>query len=131
MLTLFCSYIASLKWNLLQLNMILKVEVYAVVLALNQSWNWTDGTRTGPAIYSDINSVKTYKIFFCIKCTQNQKIITTNHLSENWMKNTDFLLAFSVSQGWKFFPSPSIFLRRVNSSLVYPTMDQALMKLDR
>jgi len=35
----------------------LKVEVYAVVLSLNQSWNWTAGTRTDLAIDSLITSV--------------------------------------------------------------------------
>lgn len=40
--------------------MILKVEVYAVVLAPNQSWNWTAGTRIDLAVYSDTTSEETF-----------------------------------------------------------------------
>lgn len=110
--------------------MILKVEVYAVVLALSQSWNWTAGTRTDLAIYSDITPVKTCKIFLYQMHTE----LKNNHNEPSFRElNTKiliFLLAFSVSQGQKFFPSLSISLRRVNLNLVYTIMDQTPMKLE-
>lgn len=111
--------------------MIFQAELYAAALALNQSWKGTAGTRTDLAADSNITVVETCRIFLYQMHTE----LKNNHNKPSFLELNEFFKFSQSVKGENSFPRVKIpflhlFLRRVNSILVYTFMEQTLMKLE-
>lgn len=72
--------------------MIFQAELYAAALALNQSWNWTAGTRTDLAADSDITAVEACKIFPYQMHTE----LKNNHNKPSFLELNEKILIFLI-----------------------------------